>query len=1553
MTIKKDKKMSLWQYILLFLAIFPMILAAQGAEIFMNIPFPSVSATFDMGTGPGYIGASYDLGQYFISGSSDVTCEVSGGVYNSSFVGNEWGESLGASSKPFRIIAAAGGGTPCLAGPCPYQPSVYVSISGSWFRGIPLATQPIPPEIVAFVADPNVVTEGDSITFTAFADKPCTIQFSVRTPSGAIVDIGSAQTGADNSAAIQWTSGTEPGEYTAVAQTGNSTKETLVTVTSRPVLTSLHVSPIEWQAGGAPLSFTASANKPAQITFTLTTPNGTTVNFGTYGTGAGNAVSFTWDGFLQGATEPTAGDYTVHAQVGQSTLSAGFTIKPPSTGGGQDDFGTTGGGGGNDKDPVEPPTPPGPYTCKNVEPRLTTKSDSTNKSRLISDPVNPVNGNFVLAETDLQLQSRIPLTVYRVYNSLDTYKGPFGRGWSSIFFSRLEINATSVQFINSDGSGVLFRKNGNSYQGPDTTELKLVYSADTGFWGLTHPREGLWTFDSTGKILRMAGSCCGMGANDALLFEYDNNRLHRVTNPAGQWLELTYNQSGQIVSIVDSTNRRVAYTFDSAGNMVSFTNVISATTRYFYNSLGQMIRIEEPGNRVLTIAYANERVTSVTAPDGAVTTFQWASATRHLTVIDPVSTTHEYQFNERKGLTDYTTSASGMTPVNRGVLSSGTTIIGIRNAEGFVSSYTYWPDGLIKSSTDFAGQTSTFEWHPTLKRLTKKTDSLGRVWRYEWDSKGNLIREVDPLNGETKSEYDAFNNLICKTDSLGRKTRFIFDNGGNQLLNVIDAMGGISSFTYDNRGNIKISSDQLNRVTVFDYDLLNRLVKTVYPDGRFVELVYNDAGNVSIRRAVGAPGVTPAVPIRETRYFYDSSDRLTKLIRPDGTEINYAFNATGQKISETDSLGRVTRFEYSPLGLLKRSIYPDGSFETMAYDTESRLISKTNELGHTVKFQYNVLGQLVATIDPTGARWESQYDSAGRKTADKDPYNRVTAYQFDNLDRITKVIRPDNSFTTSSFDAVGNLLNTVDALGNRWSWFYDNLNRQIESVQPNGASSTTTFDAAGQVIAETDALGRTTRHSFDSGGRRTTTIDALNNVWRNFYDGAGRLIATKDPLNAVSSINYDIMDRVISQVDPLGNITKFEFDRAGRRVAKVDALNRRSITVYDLRDRVTSEVDPEGRTVLYSYDLAGRRVKLIDGANRIWRWEYDALGRVTTELAPLGNAKRTRYDAVGNAISVTNARNQTTNYLFDSMNRNYRIAYPDGTVATMAFDLEGRELVRSSQNGVTTKTWDSVGNLTSETFSVVGALLAAPGSLPTKTWRYSFDLVGNRIQAVDPEGQTYKYKLDNLNRLIELNPPKKGDEVKFVFDPAGRLVQEIRPGVKTTNSFDLAGRLLQVKHERDRGHDKTVALRRYAYSPVGNRLTMTNEENCTDSYFYDKSDWLTRVKYSNGVQVSYTFNGAGDRLTEKTETPTVKRVGRNVVRATDTMIIPFGYDDGGRMTSMSSFSIPTEIRSRSLKTVMRPGICGTQITGSLRSKKISNARNTREENVVCVRKRSP
>jgi RHS repeat-associated protein len=678
-----------------------------------------------------------------------------------------------------------------------------------------------------------------------------------------------------------------------------------------------------------------------------------------------------------------------------------------------------------------------------------------------------------------------------------------------------------------------------------------------------------------------------------------------------------------------------------------------------------------------------------------------------------------------------------------------------------------------------------------------------------------------------------------------------------------------------------VSSDPLGRTTSFSYDLLDRVTKTISPDGRFVEIEYDEAGNVAVRRDhLG----------RETRYGYDLADRLSTVTRPDGTMLHHAYDAAGRKTTATDPLGQVTRFEYDGLGRLTKTIFPDNTFETMAYDAEGRLLSRTDELGRVTSFEHDPLGRLLATTDPMGARWESRYDAAGRKLADTDPLGRVTGYQVDLLDRVTNVTRPDGSSVSHTFDAVGNLLRTVDALGHQWRWVYDGLNRPVQAVRPDGASSTTAFDAAGHVVGEIDVMGRQTLYAYDSGGRRTSVTDALGQVWQFRYDDSGRLVAVVDPLGNTTQTAYDVMDRVVSETDALGRTVRFEHDAAGRLIARTDALGRRALTAYDLRNRVTAQVDPEGRTVHFGYDAAGQRVSLVDGANRVWRWLFDGAGRVISETDPLGNVVRSGYDLAGNRLTRTNARGELTAFSFDLGNRLTKVTFPDGAVATLGYDLEGREVVRSWAGGVVRKSWDAVGNLTSEMTDPWG-----------KGWEYRWDPSGNRVGAVAPTGGRFVYRFDALNRLVELDAPGDNDDMRISYDAAGRVVLEDRAAVESEYAYDATGRLLELRHFRDKGRKRTlVASRRYSYDLAGNRVAVLDEDGDESRFAYDGSDWLIRAAYPGGKVVSYAYNGAGDRLREIIETSEWQGHGRHRTPATQTVTLVYQYDPAGRMVARAS-----------------------------------------------------
>lgn len=1103
----------------------------------------------------------------------------------------------------------------------------------------------------------------------------------------------------------------------------------------------------------------------------------------------------------------------------------------------------------------------------------------------VDDPVNIVSGNYTMLQADLRLRSRIPLVLSRIYNSLDMSSGLFGRGWSCPYQVQLNVGVSTASLKLSDGSKVLFTKQGDAFVSSADSGLNLVFSSDTGFWSVTNPRGAEWTFDTAGKIIRMARACCGKGAADATLLEYGpNGRLTKVTNPAGQYFQFTTNDNGQITTVKDSDGRVISYSYDDKGHLVSFTDPANRVTRYSYNTDGFMTSVTKPGAIVTAIGYTENRVASITTPNGSISTFDWASGTeRTVTLTDTKGIKHTYSFDDSWNLASYSLPTGG---VEKGFTASGALITEYRDGNGAKTHFEYDDKGLMTSKIDSLGNVWRYEYHPKFRTLTKTTDPMGRVWSYSWCSKGNLISRTDPLGNKITYKYDQWNNRISETDPLGRVSKYEYDSNGNKLLRIVDPLGGVVSFSYDSRGNLLTATDQLGRVTRFEYDKLDRLTKTTFPDRRYICILYSPEGRIAAR--IDNLG-------RRAEYTYDAKGNLLSTKRPDGSFVASEYDAAGHLVSATDALGYTTKFNYNDADSLIEVVHSDSSTRTFEYDADKRLISEKNELGAQTRFQYDSEGRLTATIDPAGNRWESIYDPAGRVIAEKDPLNRRTSFTYDALSRVVKVERADGTKITNEYDAVGNLVKTTDANGATWTWQYDALDRQIRSIRPDGASTTILYDAVGQVLSIVDPLGRAGKTTYDAGGRPMKVTTPTGAVWQYNYDQAGRLISVTNPLGAVAKTSYDLMNRIVTRSDPLGNTTRFEYDVAGRRVAVVDPLGRRSIASYDARNRVIGEADPEGRNVSYGYDLGGRRTSLTDGFTRTWRWEYDQLDRVIAQVDPAGDMVKFAYDPLGNCTSKVNARGQSLSYEYDVMSRLSKVRYPNGTIATFSYDPGGREVARSSASGWVKKTWGSIGELASEKFGPY-----------EKGWRYQYDLVGNRIKAISPENDTFKYEYDQENRLTKLLAPGCKSDIRYSYDLANRLTGMSKLGVISQFSYDKAGRLLELRHDRETGRDKLLALRKYTYNAKGQRVSVLDEENGLTTYRYDNSGWLIGVTYPDKEVASYTYNGAGDRVKETIGKSVVNYsydpAGRMLQRGKDT----FEYDADGNMVRAVESGLETE-----------------------------------------------
>ena len=353
---------------------------------------------------------------------------------------------------------------------------------------------------------------------------------------------------------------------------------------------------------GSGIVFRATTNAPTTLSFFVRTPQGQEYAIGSRGTeevNGENVAKISWWGDLGGGNLALAGNYTLIARAGGSEKTAGFQVK-------ETDATIIGMGtwmkASKDPSAAVPPDPKA-EVCPSVtwEQAINQKEGYT-AGLSLSDPVDIFSGNFNHAEVDLSLKARYPLTLARIYNSLDASVGPFGRGWASPYLARIEKLALDAVFVNSDGSRVLFKNTGPGYQGPTWTDLQLEWVPDAGYWKLWQPSKLEWHFDENGKIMRMSRNCCGQGAADADLIDYDGNgQLHRVTNPAGQWLEFAHDTNGRIIGVSDSTGRTLGYGYSADGLLTSVIDPIGRVTEYEYGEDGFLTQVRKPGNRATNI----------------------------------------------------------------------------------------------------------------------------------------------------------------------------------------------------------------------------------------------------------------------------------------------------------------------------------------------------------------------------------------------------------------------------------------------------------------------------------------------------------------------------------------------------------------------------------------------------------------------------------------------------------------------------------------------------------------------------------------------------------------------------------------------------------------------------------------------------------------------------------------------------------------------------------------------------------------------------------------
>ncbi|MEO2108886.1 MAG: PASTA domain-containing protein, partial [Actinomycetota bacterium] len=1038
-------------------------------------------------------------------------------------------------------------------------------------------------------------------------------------------------------------------------------------------------------------------------------------------------------------------------------------------------------------------------------------------------------GTFSLSITDLTVpMAGLPLEVTRQYDTRDDGLGDFGHGWR-LGLSNLHVTSTGTQ-----GLGWAITGGGFSYRlqptRPHTITIVLPDGRTEQFEATTTPAATVFvppTFVTMGYV-PLPGT---RGRLEPL-----GNRNVIVLGSPGQEAELaddttldTYDPAGFRYTTGDGT----VFVIDAAGEIRSITdpngNRITVGADGITHSGGRSVVFERD---------ALDRITAIVDPDGNRQTYAYDATGDLVAHTDPEGNRTTYRYTGNHDLVEV------IDPLGR--------VIDRRE---------YDSDGRLVGFTDPLGNRIDLG-HDLGARQEVVTEPNGAVTVFDYDDRGNVLRQTDPRGAVTTWTYDANDVATSHTDPLGRTSTFVVDDDGN-VLEETDPAGNTTTRTFSAAGDLLTETDPEGNTTTYTYNAAGRVLTVIGGDGRLLESTsYDSAGNP----VTGQDGVGGTV-----QRTFDPFGRPTEEVRPDG-------GVWLQDFSDPESLTTTD---------------PRGNTSIVEADSRGRATAVVDSSGSRTDFVRNAVGDVLALDRPGGADLALTYDAAGR---------------------LLEATDATGVGVTHTHDSVGQLVSETDASGATTTYAYDTSGNVISRTDPDGATTTWTYDLAGQMTSETDPNGGTSTFGYDSAGNLQAATDAEGGTTTYTYDGAGNLVAETDPAGVTTTYEYDARNRLVRTVSGDGGTVLQAWDDADQLTQVTDAMGNVRSFGYDPAGNLVRVTEPGGRTTVATHDLSGNRTSVTDPLGRTTRYVWDDTNQLIRTVLPSGLVEQTEYDAVGNPIRTIDPAGGETIRTFDDGGRLLTETRPDGTQVTRRYDAAGR-MVEATDDGVaTTITTDVRGRPTTVQTTGVGRI------------DYTYDAVGSiATMTADPiagSSHSVAYGYDAARRLVEV--VDAGGTTTYTYDPAGRPATIATPnGVTTTHVYDSAGRLDTLMHANATG---TLAAWDADRDLNGDILALTAADGAVSTYAYDANRWLVDEQHrdAGGTLVSghsYTYDVVGNRTVDvdqagRTTTSTYDPDNRlttqgalvhtydangNRVGSTGSGgTLLFGYDHANRLTSATT-----------------------------------------------------
>ena len=436
------------------------------------------------------------------------------------------------------------------------------------------------------------------------------------------------------------------------------------------------------------------------------------------------------------------------------------------------------------------------------------------------------------------------------------------------------------------------------------------------------------------------------------------------------------------------------------------------------------------------------------------------------------------------------------------------------------------------------------------------------------DARGLQTAIISPLQFTTKFTYSALGQLLTSIDPEDNITTYQYDMLG-RLIQRLHPDAGQTIMEYDNAGNLiaKQNQNQVDEGVVVEYDYdFNRLIGIRYPNNPAQNVKYQygapNTGNQSGRLILqeDASGVQ--------EFFYGNLGELTKNVRtfvmPNSNPLTFAME-----------------FNYDSWNRITQMIYPDGERVHYQYDNGGQLktVFGTKQ---TDNGQEDYVYVKDIKYDEYGSRSEILYGNGIQTTYTYEPLRRRLT-QLQGIDTNTGEIVQNVEYDYDAADNIKEVIKSADRGVNGLSYThsmyyeYDDMYRLIGAS--HGASGGFSCSSGNYASLEGYSLTYSPSGNITSKSVAASILTPGGNVgvyYNNTYNYNGR----------PHTVSYIYGQELEFEWDGSGNMTRqFDYRTETQRRMRWDEENRLK-AVYDSEQRLSS----------YLYDAGGERTLKMSGS---------------------------------------------------------------------------------------------------------------------------------------------------------------------------------------------------------------------------------------------------------------------------------------------------------------------------------------------------------------------